>query len=796
MTIKDANTHANARDALSALLQSWTGLEPWQIDAAFRVVDMPADCNGIETAASNVLRVIELARADGRSPDIACVADIELIFRAVRAETLSVRRIGAHRPIVIDQNDMRGKCSMNPVWTMLALTRLSTKYANRLLRLECLLLKIAPMLDGHCPDYLINSTRAVRLLSEDKNVEALAQIPEFSLDPEIAYEEIQKIPILVLTSFRMALGIALGKQKPRVTESGGGGQGGFRQIRGSVEDAAIDDLRVLNRSDAVDGASHYLYRAAQKNRHVVGIPSDDQVDDSPTECVYIFAGTDQDADDGLPKAPANAAAALAARALCLPVSNDVLTPSVCGFAVTCIVSDLRSPRDENSAVATFLLGLLLFHGVRLDDLRDLATTSKDSISLDNHTLAIPCALQFHSTAPDDWQPFLQASESIYRAPLCKPLSDFLTARPDRAIHIQQLAGSENLRLSLRNALSALMGTRFVTSLARLTNTFRNGMYEVGADYADVVLGTGSPDRDLSWCVTYTSRDSQELGALIARVYEQYSEYGRSYLDDFSLSSDDVGSDRTRVGSTRTPTPAVMQQLAQEMRDHTDSLRGDAIQFHNTFTAYTLMMLTIATASRTSAARFSRITDFMENFRWVFVSDKDNASYRGARLLYLPQLVAEQFVLYLQHLEYFERRVATSVFQDALEVVHFRRGHDLSPIRSVEFAARQRLPGILYLLDNSGRPYIPRMGQIAAHLPSGLFPPTFYPFRHYIRSVGREWGIAGNVLTYGLGHWSGAASPFGTFASMTIRTLAERFGRFTGGLMDRDGWRSLRGLDKK
>ncbi|MEX0899777.1 MAG: hypothetical protein WD081_03705 [Gammaproteobacteria bacterium] len=759
----------------------WTGLPENVVTDALGTFEAPDDCTGIETVAHHLRPLTRFA--EDRATPLKMGAELRTIAEALCSEIQTVRELVPRRPIVFSQRDMYGLCSKNPEWTMIALTKLAHPYRNRLLELELLVLQIAPALRASSMHHLVECTRAIRTLSEDAVVETLGYLDEIDRNLVVAYEQLRAADSPRIDSIRLALGIVLETHSPRTrSEHSSGGGGGYQQIRGAVE-AHLDDIGLLPGAGHIDGPRHYSYRALKDGRFEGEIHSaDDPCDDAPTAAVLVTPPVDDDDDEQTNST--NPAYALASRSLCLPASNDVLTPRTCGKVTAGVVSALETGHGADAAVA-FLIGVQLFHGVSLRDLK--------SASFSEASITVPVKMTFHRAPPSDWKPFLIEAKGEFRTPLCRPLARWIED-PDHASLVQRLVRSKNLTTLIRLGLTRLVADKdAVASVGRLANTFRNHMYALGADYADVVLVVGSPDRDLRWSVTYTGRDTAALEGYVREIHYQFAEYAQEHAPNIDLANPTPQSSGGVVGSLRVPSETTIRDLAKGMRDYVNSKRGNLFLFHNCFTAYTMMFLTLATASRTSAARFSRETDFSSDLWWVFVSDKDNAEFRGARILRLTPDSRAQLSFYLTHLRALEQVIGLSTVGDVASAHMFRRGDTLTEARDVEYTERHRHPGLIYLLDDSGRPFVPTMRKVSEFIAPNLFPPSFYPLRHYMRSQGRRLGIAPEVLHYGFSHWPAAASPHGMFSLARAGLLAEAFAAFTGAVMARDGWTPLGGL---
>tara|TARA_B100001063_G_scaffold241067_1_gene267298 strand:- start:9386 stop:11614 length:2229 start_codon:yes stop_codon:yes gene_type:complete len=83
--------------------------------------------------------------------------------------------------------------------------------------------------------------------------------------------------------------------------------------------------------------------------------------------------------------------------------------------------------------------------------------------------------------------------------------------------------------------------------------------------------------------------------------------------------------------------------------------SDFESFHNQYTAYTYLILNLATGHRPVSDPFGTIKAFSISTQTVYIQDKDVAGQQSGRVLALPDVAAEQYNEYLKYIESINRQ---------------------------------------------------------------------------------------------------------------------------------------------
>lgn len=763
-----------SRQRLTFAFSNEVGISPTEVESVFEFLRMPEDMRGVMNAGRNLRLICEEAKRQCFSSKIPHFdalenfADFVLNHEGV-IHTLVKKRYAKKT------SDMRGCCKKHPEWAMLVLTRVDGPYSRRLAALLGTWMQL-PLDDPINVQARVIGTRAIRHLSED--VSAAQAIPERGTPPFAISSGLDSEIFVPIVDLNRAFAAILAGTEWKQSSGHSGGAGGNKRIRGvAFEEANARDVPGAKVSRLASGAD-YLNSASTG---AASLPRTDDFADGPAERILATDGVlEPELDDDVGTTE-QLRARVTTRMCRVPYSNDVLTPYQTATAIIRLIKLL----EETEVAGFFILGLMLLHGVSVSRLKLRKGCESPVVSFHKGNLTIAIGLMgFHAPLEDsDWWEVTESVTDTLEIPLAEPLRRWLEKDGRRNEVVRRFREHPELETRLRSDFKTL-ALGGLASIGRLPFTFRNAIYRAGGDFAEVTFLTGEPDRALTWQPAYTCSESVALHKLVTTVHSEFGKWVSEIGPPVTIATS-VAPEPHAVGSFRVPTAEWVRQYTQTMRvglDASDSVFTE----HNDLVVYLLAVLTVATGSRTTCMRFNRRTDFTIDFSYVWISDKDNDSYRGSRILKLPEKVVALLNKYEEHLSRYDAILRATHPVDIARTIDMRRGVNLQRDRSLEVKLRSHRPGFLYFGDEDLSPSVPTPISIQ-NFDNGRFLLSFYSLRHYVRVEALKAGMPSVTIDYGFGHWPELRSPYDKYSTIEMRAHAAEFSEFAAWLLERDGW---------
>lgn len=304
-------------------------------------------------------------------------------------------------------------------------------------------------------------------------------------------------------------------------------------------------------------------------------------------------------------------------------------------------------------------------------------------------------------------------------------------------------------------LFGLEGRRRLSALAQ---PLRSAIRDLTGDGVDIGLITGEMPRDGATQAYYTTRRSHDLATVHAQALEHL--YGIPIAHPASTSTDGAC-----VGAYRCPLDNVVQGLVRDLQSGmlANATGSSPVAFHNLYTAYVAVMLTVGLAAR---GVVDPIPDAVSLTCSLYVwADKDAGNDYHTRAGLMPRMVCNQIAAYRRH------RIATHAC-----ILQEWRGTTLP---------------FLFLLDENRLPQPFRPSDLYRLAPSFGLP--INALRRWVRTRLIEMEVPPSLVDAFLGHWILGREAWGPYSSLSPRDLADTVIPAVDALMRGIGMRVIEGM---
>jgi len=337
----------------------------------------------------------------------------------------------------------------------------------------------------------------------------------------------------------------------------------------------------------------------------------------------------------------------------------------------------------------------------------------------------------------------------------------------------------------------------MTSVSMRKRIFNKILYE-SSDVTDAIMVTnqryGMPESRLH----YTTRKKETLTHIHATVVHNLI---KEIYDEFEYLRSDIGrwiegplpDQSGYVGARLTPRREAVQKLVHELKDKISLFRGDDdIKFHNAYTAYCVLMLDYATASRAVARKYFLESDMDLDSNLMLAWDKNAGDSINSRVAYLPDVCINQIKAYRKHREIIIKRIAglPASKSDAL-----KNSENQNPKSYFKHSLRKHVDsgfGQFFFLDNKGSPQQLHPKRIREQLEEIFhLPPNVN--RHNFRFYMCTENILGEIMDAYLGHSIWGEEAYGRFSTLSLTEVIDQVKPQIEKIMIQDGWSVERGL---
>lgn len=251
-----------------------------------------------------------------------------------------------------------------------------------------------------------------------------------------------------------------------------------------------------------------------------------------------------------------------------------------------------------------------------------------------------------------------------------------------------------------------------------------------------------------------------------------------------------------VGSEICPTDEFVARLVADLQNRVETTRCGKrdryyiAEFHNAFTAYTIMMLAFATGYRAVRDPFSSLTDIDSESEFLAISDKDGDDYFNSRVVWVPEVCQKQIAAYQNH----RRALAEHLILLTPDVARslLASDDDFAWPGARNQTARQA-PFLFFL----GKDW-----QVKPVSPKTLAPEVGWCYelplnanRHFLRTRLREAGVSGEIVDVFMGHWERGQEQHNRYSTLSPLAYKAALSGALTALMESAGWRSIVGLGR-
>lgn len=259
-----------------------------------------------------------------------------------------------------------------------------------------------------------------------------------------------------------------------------------------------------------------------------------------------------------------------------------------------------------------------------------------------------------------------------------------------------------------------------------------------------------------------------------------------------------GDEQTMVGSRHVPTVSAVRTFLDRLYGKVDHLRLNAhpVQLiHNRFTAFTALMVLALTGIRATRHGPSLAFDIDRATSLAFVSEKDNAGYTNARLVWLHPILLEQLDAYARH-ETRLRQFLALTDPEMLRGID-ARGHigllsaHTRPNRDEDNRACAQSTALVYFLDRNGLSTLPlERALIGEHLDEPGWLRHLGILRHFLRTNLLLRACSGEIINAQFGHADRGQFAWGPFSSLPPAAWRATLGHHIDALAREVGLRAL------
>lgn len=249
--------------------------------------------------------------------------------------------------------------------------------------------------------------------------------------------------------------------------------------------------------------------------------------------------------------------------------------------------------------------------------------------------------------------------------------------------------------------------------------------------------------------------------------------------------------KVRIGSKICPIRNVVQLMVFDLQAKVNNYKKNhldedhLIQFHNAYTAYSVMMIGFATGYRAVRDPFYSESEIDEETSFLVISDKDSDDYYNSRLVWLPQVCRNQISFYSKYRLFLAEKLILTNLELAKKLLKPDLYSWSQPKKNED-----QLPFFFFLKDfYKNKPVRP----ISLHEMTDWI--TDIPLnanRHYLRTHLREQGVSADYVDSFMGHWDSGQEPYGEYSTLSPLSFIHDIKAPLEKLLDDAGWKAIKG----
>ena len=265
-----------------------------------------------------------------------------------------------------------------------------------------------------------------------------------------------------------------------------------------------------------------------------------------------------------------------------------------------------------------------------------------------------------------------------------------------------------------------------------------------------------------------------------------------------------------VGSTFTPTQAACQELALSLQNVLAEVKPSAIcplneviRYHNAYAVYTAFLLMFATGYRAVYNPLPSLALHLRDYKLLAISDKDDSDFTHARLVCMPELLAQQISHYRGHLSALAELLrchepALAVKIDGLlqrdEQFLALGVSDASQWYQIVRNSRRELGPLFHIKSvyQQWQPLNISPKALAGYFPSHLSLPGNVG-RHWMKSRLLMRRVDPELIDWQMGHWMTGQAPLAYYSALSHVEVSRLLAPILDEMLQEVGWLALPSL---
>lgn len=383
----------------------------------------------------------------------------------------------------------------------------------------------------------------------------------------------------------------------------------------------------------------------------------------------------------------------------------------------------------------------------------------------------------------------------------KPASQLLRLLDAQDIHERKLFhGSFELAFTtLLHNLNRIHGINLTSQ--RLERIMSSLISQLAEDHVIGDYFRGSPPEQNVPCI-YTSLIGSSFQSIHDRAFQivcRWARFSGAISNEEEIELPLEQSSQLRVGARAVPKidsiRSAIGQLFRSIEEASNAPSLNVVSAHNFYTTWVAMMLYASTGVRSLRAVLPWTSDVVESANLSFVSEKDSADYRNARLVHMHSMLCEQLIEYDKHVMRLRRHLVLmpgNVLSgiDARDTP-LKFSSSRAPDRTDDLKKLQSLAARLFLISEGRLEYLPLRGLDMESYIGPRWHRKVALLRHFVRSRLTENRVGGEYINALLGHGDAGTEPWGRFSTLSPSAWQSRMNDQMADVLSDLGFRVVR-----
>jgi len=242
-----------------------------------------------------------------------------------------------------------------------------------------------------------------------------------------------------------------------------------------------------------------------------------------------------------------------------------------------------------------------------------------------------------------------------------------------------------------------------------------------------------------------------------------------------------------IGSHNLPSSQALQKCISSLIERTNTalIQDDFIKAHNVYTAYSLLMLLMASGHRPVHDMFAYLSEIDTQLGLCIINDKIITQAHANRLVCLPDMACQQLEHYLKHLE-------------VLMAYMSEKNHKplaFSIYALTKSSVRQQPIPLFFWIKHDGSGIEHVTGNTLAEVLSDDWPFKLNTGRHLLARTLWENELLPEIVNVQMGHMDAFKQPFGKTSIISPVDARSQLAPVIDRMLESQGWQPLPGLTK-